>query len=89
LLQSVTLLSDLFVFGVLSKFCFGLIGNLGLQGGGGFSPGKLRSMLLGVEKKRKQEEELDSNFTPRSQSSDMDESGMFFHVIFVLVYLKI
>ncbi|CAJ2677783.1 remorin 4.1 isoform X1 [Trifolium pratense] len=45
------------------------------QGGGGFSPGKLRSMLLGVEKKRKQEEELDSNFTPRSQSSDMDESG--------------
>ncbi|CAK8578255.1 unnamed protein product [Lathyrus sativus] len=45
------------------------------QGGGGFSPGKLRSMLLGVEKKRKQEEELDSNFTSRSQHSDMDESG--------------
>lgn len=45
------------------------------QGGGGFSPGKLRSMLLGVEKKRKQEEELDSNFTPRSRDSDMDESG--------------
>ncbi|MCI16725.1 hypothetical protein A2U01_0037869, partial [Trifolium medium] len=30
--------------------------NLGLQGGGGFSPRKFRSMLLGVEKKRKQEE---------------------------------
>jgi len=46
-------------------------------------------MLLGVEKKRKQEEELDSNFTPRSRDSDMDESGMFFHVIFVLVSLKL
>lgn len=45
------------------------------QGGGGFSPGKLRSMLLGVEKKRKEEEELDSTFTTRSQNSDMDESG--------------
>ncbi|KAK7368572.1 hypothetical protein VNO80_10599 [Phaseolus coccineus] len=45
------------------------------QGGGGFSPGKLRNMLLGVEKKRKEEEELDSTFTPRSQNSDMDESG--------------
>ncbi|KAL9328984.1 hypothetical protein ACSQ67_003987 [Phaseolus vulgaris] len=48
-------------------------GNLGLQSGGGFSPGKLRNMLLGVEKKRKEEEELDSTFT-RSQNSDMDES---------------
>lgn len=46
-------------------------------------------MLLGVEKKRKQEEELDSNFTPRSRDSDMDESGMFFHVIFVPVSLKL
>ncbi|KAK7399854.1 hypothetical protein VNO78_11048 [Psophocarpus tetragonolobus] len=45
------------------------------QGGGGFSPGKLRSMLLGVEKKRKEEEELDSTFTTRSHNSDMDESG--------------
>ncbi|KAK7319201.1 hypothetical protein RJT34_03919 [Clitoria ternatea] len=45
------------------------------QGGGGFSPGKLRSMLLGVEKKRREEEELDSTFTTRSQNSDMDESG--------------
>ncbi|XP_047163842.1 uncharacterized protein LOC124833403 isoform X1 [Vigna umbellata] len=45
------------------------------QGGGGFSPGKLRNMLLGVEKKRKGEEELDSTFTTRSQNSDMDESG--------------
>lgn len=58
-----------------------------MQGGGGFSPGKLRSMLLGVEKKRKQEEELDSNFTSRSQHSDMDESGMIFHVIFCFCFL--
>ncbi|KAJ0974278.1 hypothetical protein J5N97_016243 [Dioscorea zingiberensis] len=28
--------------------------------GGGFSPGKLRAMLLGVEKKRKEEEELEA-----------------------------
>lgn len=63
-------------------------GNLGLQGGGGFSPGKLRSMLLGVEKKRKEEEELDSTFTTRSQNSDMDESGMRIHAI-VLVSLKV
>jgi len=33
-------------------------------------------MLLGVEKKRKEEEELDSTFT-RSQNSDMDESGTY------------
>ncbi|WVZ24078.1 hypothetical protein V8G54_002622 [Vigna mungo] len=46
-------------------------------GGGGFSPGKLRNMLLGVEKKRKEEEELDSTFTTRSQNSDMDESGTY------------
>ncbi|OIW18928.1 hypothetical protein TanjilG_25371 [Lupinus angustifolius] len=45
------------------------------QGGGGFSPGKLRNILLGVEKRRKEEEELHSNFTMRSQSYDMDESG--------------
>lgn len=62
--------------------------NLGLQGNGGFSPGKLRSMLLGVEKKRKEEEEVDSTFTPGSQNPDMDESGMLFCVI-VLVSLRI
>ncbi|XP_061342453.1 uncharacterized protein LOC133288657 isoform X2 [Gastrolobium bilobum] len=45
------------------------------QGGGGFSPGKLRSMLLGVEKKRKEEEEIGSTFNTRSQISDMDECG--------------
>ncbi|XP_057420099.1 uncharacterized protein LOC130714221 isoform X2 [Lotus japonicus] len=32
-------------------------------------------MLLGVEKKRKEEEEVDSTFTPGSQNPDMDESG--------------
>jgi len=34
-------------------------------------------MLLGVEKKRKEEEELDSTFTTRSQNSEMDESGTY------------
>ncbi|XP_038702367.1 uncharacterized protein LOC119998957 isoform X2 [Tripterygium wilfordii] len=44
--------------------------------GGGFSPKKLRSMLLGVEKKRKEEEEFESSsFTMRSQASEIDESG--------------
>ncbi|KAI9112657.1 hypothetical protein K1719_016323 [Acacia pycnantha] len=45
------------------------------QSGGGFSPGKLRSMLMGVEKKRKDVDELDSTFTSRSHISDNDESG--------------
>ncbi|KAL1328409.1 hypothetical protein HN51_038270 [Arachis hypogaea] len=45
------------------------------QSVGGFSPGKLRNILLGVEKRRKEEEELDSTFTARSLNSDMDESG--------------
>ncbi|KAJ4710322.1 Remorin family protein [Melia azedarach] len=39
--------------------------------GSGFSPGKLRSMLLGVEKKRKEYEEFES----RSQLTQLDESG--------------
>eukprot|EP00257_Ricinus_communis_P016298 XP_015574436.1 uncharacterized protein LOC8275344 isoform X2 [Ricinus communis] len=40
--------------------------------GGGFSPGKLRTMLLGVEKKRKQEEdEFDSAYNFRSQPSHL------------------
>ncbi|KAJ9175341.1 hypothetical protein P3X46_013906 [Hevea brasiliensis] len=44
--------------------------------GGRFSPGKLRSMLLGVEKKRKEdEEEVESGYSLRSQSSQLDESG--------------
>ncbi|KAL6350240.1 hypothetical protein AAG906_004185 [Vitis piasezkii] len=45
------------------------------QVGGGFSPGKLRTMLLGVEKKRKEEEGLDSNFSLRSQASEVDDGG--------------
>ncbi|MED6122857.1 hypothetical protein PIB30_043871 [Stylosanthes scabra] len=45
------------------------------QSVGGLSPGKLRNMLLGVEKRRKQEEDLHSTFTSRSLNSDMDESG--------------
>ncbi|KAG8645497.1 uncharacterized protein LOC110625009 isoform X3 [Manihot esculenta] len=43
--------------------------------GGGFSPGKLRSMLLGVEKKRKQEEQVESGYSLRSQPSHFDETG--------------
>ncbi|XP_024024659.1 uncharacterized protein LOC21386031 isoform X2 [Morus notabilis] len=44
-------------------------------GGGGFSPGKLRMMLMGVEKQRKQEDDSESSFTLRSQPFDVDESG--------------
>lgn len=39
--------------------------------GGGFSPGKLRSMLLGVEKKRKE----DDDFESRSQLTHVHESS--------------
>jgi len=40
------------------------------------SPGKLRSMLLGVEKRRKQqEEELESAYAFRSQLNHLDETG--------------
>lgn len=42
----------------------------GVQGGG-FSPGKLRSMLLGVEKKRKE----DDDFESRSQLTHVHESS--------------
>ncbi|XP_009351653.1 uncharacterized protein LOC103943161 isoform X1 [Pyrus x bretschneideri] len=44
-------------------------------GGGGFSPGKLRSMLLGVEKKRKEKEDSESAFTLRSQPPDFDDQA--------------
>ncbi|XP_043696433.1 uncharacterized protein LOC122646871 isoform X2 [Telopea speciosissima] len=43
--------------------------------GGGFSPGKLRNMLLGIEKKRKEEEELESSCSLRSEVSEMDNRG--------------
>ncbi|XP_042501815.1 uncharacterized protein LOC122079427 isoform X2 [Macadamia integrifolia] len=43
--------------------------------GGGFSPGKLRSMLLGIEKKRKEEEELESTCSLRSEVTEMDNRG--------------
>ncbi|KAF4359480.1 hypothetical protein F8388_001524 [Cannabis sativa] len=52
------------------------VGGGGGGGGGGFSPGKLRNMLMGVEKQRKKEEDLiESAFTLRSQPFDVDESG--------------
>lgn len=76
-LQNFCLISSFLWGSFISFFLFFLsYWNLGFQGGG-FSPGKLRSMLLGVEKKRKEDEELDSTFTSRSQNSDMDESGMY------------
>ncbi|XP_039006471.1 uncharacterized protein LOC120134061 isoform X2 [Hibiscus syriacus] len=46
------------------------------QGGGGFSPAKLRTMLLGIEKKRKQEEEqVESSIDLRSQLSHLDDDS--------------
>ncbi|RZS15519.1 hypothetical protein BHM03_00047358 [Ensete ventricosum] len=41
--------------------------------GGGFSPKKLRAMLLGVEKRRKQEEELESKTSLRSVPSEFED----------------
>ena len=46
-----------------------------MQGGGGLSPGKLRNMLLGVEKQRKEEQDLESTFTLRSKPFDTNEAG--------------
>lgn len=41
--------------------------------GGGFSPGKLRAMLLGVEKRRQdEEEELEARFSLRSDLGELD-----------------
>ncbi|PKA48230.1 Remorin [Apostasia shenzhenica] len=42
--------------------------------GGGFSPSKLRAMLLGVEKRRKSEEELEARFSLRSEIRDVVEA---------------
>ncbi|KAK9117943.1 hypothetical protein Scep_016036 [Stephania cephalantha] len=44
--------------------------------GGGFSPAKLRSMLLGVEKKRREAEELDPAFSSRSDLTHLDDRGL-------------
>ncbi|RWV90997.1 hypothetical protein GW17_00046751 [Ensete ventricosum] len=41
--------------------------------GGGFSPKKLRAMLLGVEKRRKEEEELESKTSLRSVPSEFED----------------
>ncbi|XP_010680149.2 uncharacterized protein LOC104895366 isoform X2 [Beta vulgaris subsp. vulgaris] len=46
------------------------------QRGGGLSPAKLRSMLMGVEKKRRELlSEVDSSYSLRSQHSGVDDSG--------------
>lgn len=45
-----------------------------MGGSGGLSPGKLRSMLMGIEKKKK-EEEVEPTYSLRSQASEIDDSG--------------
>lgn len=45
------------------------------QRGGGLSPAKLRSMLMGVDKKRREEEEVDSSCSLRSQLSGIYDPG--------------
>lgn len=46
--------------------------------GGGLSPAKLRSMLMGVEKKRRDLEDVDSSCSLRSQLSGIDDPGCDF-----------
>ncbi|KAK1296698.1 hypothetical protein QJS10_CPB15g00111 [Acorus calamus] len=41
-------------------------------GGGGLSPGKLRSLLLGLEKGRKGKDELETRFSMRSEADEVD-----------------
>ncbi|KAJ8429116.1 hypothetical protein Cgig2_016947 [Carnegiea gigantea] len=48
------------------------------QRGGGLSPAKLRSMLMGVEKKRRDLEDVDSSCSLRSQLSGIDDPGCDF-----------
>ncbi|XP_077231249.1 uncharacterized protein LOC143864236 [Tasmannia lanceolata] len=43
--------------------------------GGGFSPGKLRSKFLGMEKKRKEQEDLESE-SLRSEISEIEDRGV-------------
>lgn len=45
--------------------------------GGGFSPAKLRSMLLGVEKKRKEEEQVVSKLSLRSELDEIEDRDNF------------
>ncbi|GAB4848178.1 hypothetical protein Ancab_002846 [Ancistrocladus abbreviatus] len=45
------------------------------QNGGGLSPGKLRSMLMGGEKKRNGAETMVSSASVRSQVSEVDDAG--------------
>lgn len=55
---------------------FGTFGCAQGNAGGGLSPRKLRSMLRGVEKKRKEEECLDSlGFDMRSELNNADDAG--------------
>lgn len=72
------LLSDAAFFGSGLGVC------VQASGGGGFSPGKLRNMLLGLEKKRKEEEEeleLGSTYNLTSQALQIDEAGNLFMLI--------
>lgn len=42
---------------------------------GGFSPSKLRAILLGIEKKQKEEEELESGYALRSETDVIEDRG--------------
>lgn len=59
--------------------------------GGGFSPGKLRSMLLGVEKKRKEDDDFESRsqLTHVHESSSGTFSSFFFLEFFRNIYIYI
>lgn len=43
-------------------------------------------MLLGVEKKRKQEEQVESGYSLRSQPSHFDETGTMLALLFLSLY---
>lgn len=50
---------------------------------GGFSPSKLRAVLLGIERKQKKEEELESGLALRSEANEIEARGeIFFGSIF-------
>lgn len=45
-------------------------------------------MLLGAEKKRKQEEEVESSVDLRSQLSHLEHTGMFLFYLFSVFFFK-
>lgn len=61
--------------------------------GGGFSPGKLRAMLLGVEKRRQDEkEELEARFSLTSdlgEAEDRREISMHIYIFYLFLVICI